>query len=110
MKPMQQFHLLTAMYLDGKLILVNFRNIMPIMDPIVMLRRKLIVLHKQNRISMKTPNRKILVQKVEKTLIEPLPKLNHGITNTKLQMKFQMLSFLIAMISEILMVSTSLTH
>jgi hypothetical protein len=110
MKPMQQFHLLTAMFLDGKLIHVNFRVIMLIMDPIVKLRRKLIVLLKQNPISMKTPNRKILVQKVEKTLIELLPKLNHGITNTKLQTRFQILFFLKVMISEILMVSISLTH
>jgi hypothetical protein len=96
--------------LDGKLIHVNFRVIMLIMDPIVKLRRKLIVLLKQNPISMKTPNRKILVQKVEKTLIELLPKLNHGITNTKLQTRFQILFFLKVMISEILMVSISLTH
>lgn len=100
MRPIKQFHLLIKTILDGKLIHVNFKVIMPIMDHIVKHRRKLIVLLKQTLTSLAILYKKILVQKVEKNSIELLPKLNLGTTNTKPQMKFQMLFYLKATISE----------
>jgi len=110
MRPIKQFHLSIITILDGMLIHVNFKVIMQIMDPIVKPKRKLIVLLKSALMSIATPNKKTLVQKVEKISIELLLRPNLGTTNTKQLMKFQTLFYLKATISEIWMVSISLTH
>jgi len=80
------------------------------MVPIVMLRRRLIVLLKPVLMLLVTLNRKSLDPKVEKNLKELLLKLSLGITNTKQLTKFQMHFYLKATISEVLMDLISLIH
>jgi hypothetical protein len=98
--------------LDGKLILVNFRPTMSNMAPIVQLRNKLIKLNNLRKLNLvlnlkKTRKLKNLVPKEAKNSMTSLKKLRHGPRNTKLQMTYLIVSFLIHMTIETSMVSIS---